>query len=114
MTTLNARASQAWAAATDGTTEEPFDGIPRDAFEEGWEIGFKAAEAESVERSQAFSGVAQAVGAAEVAEKIATVAEEFADDLEPPITVEWLELRDWFKDQLHAVAARAREIGGLS
>lgn len=43
MTTLNARASQAWAAATDGTTEEPFDGIPRDAFEEGWETGYKTA-----------------------------------------------------------------------
>ena len=51
---------------------------------------------------------------AEVAEKIAEFAEEAADDLEPPTTSEWLELRDWFKDQLHALAAKAREAGGIS
>lgn len=110
MSTLNARANHAYHEATE---EHGFD-HQRDAFEEGWETGYKTAEAESVERSQAFGGVAQAVGAAEVAEKIATVAEEYADDLEPPTTVDWLELRDWFKDQLHQVAARAREIGGVS
>jgi hypothetical protein len=46
-----------------------------------------------------------------VAERIATIIEEYADDLQPPTTVEWLELRDWFKDLLHEVAAKAREIG---
>jgi hypothetical protein len=49
-----------------------------------------------------------------VSEQIATIIEEYADDLEPPTTVEWLELRDWFKDLLHEVAAKAREIGGAS
>lgn len=43
MSTLNARANQAWHEAVDGTTEEPYDGIPRDAFEDGWEIGYSAA-----------------------------------------------------------------------
>lgn len=49
MTTLNARASQAWHAAVDGTTEEPFDGIARDAFEEGWETGYKTAREDVME-----------------------------------------------------------------
>jgi hypothetical protein len=49
-----------------------------------------------------------------VAEQIATIIEEYADDLQPPTTVEWLELRDWFKDLLHEVAAKAREIGDAS
>lgn len=53
-------------------------------------------------------------GATPVAERIATVIEEYADDLEPPTTVDWLELRSWFKGLLHEAAARAREIGGAS
>jgi len=59
-------------------------------------------------------GVYEAAASLQTAEDIATVIEEYADDLEPPTTVEWLELRDWFKDLLHEVAARAREIGGAS
>jgi hypothetical protein len=50
----------------------------------------------------------------EAVEDIATIIEEYADDLQPPTTVEWLELRDWFKDLLHEVAAKAREIGDAS
>lgn len=46
-----------------------------------------------------------------VAEEIAEAAELEADDLDMPTTVEWLELRDWFKDRLHMVAAKAREVG---
>lgn len=49
-----------------------------------------------------------------VAEEIATAAEEAADDLDMPIMSDYLEQRDWVKDQLHALAARAREIGGGS
>lgn len=44
MTTLNARANQAWREAAGG---EPFSnagfGNERAAFEEGWETGYKAA-----------------------------------------------------------------------
>ena len=47
-------------------------------------------------------------------EHIAWILEECADDLTPPITTDWLELRDWFKDQLHELAAKARKIGGAS
>ena len=86
MTTLNARAGQAWHEAIDGTTEEPFDGIARDAFEEGWETGYKTA-------------------AEELAEALVTAA----DELDMPSTVEWLHLRDWFKDLLHESAAVIRK-----
>ena len=55
--------------------------------------------------------LAYALGRKETAEEIAWALEECADDLTPPITTEWLELRDWFKGQLHEVAAKAREIG---
>ena len=59
-----------------------------------------------------FRGVYEAAASLDTAERIAEAVEEYADDLEPPTTVEWLELRDWFKDLLHEIAARAREIGG--
>lgn len=44
MTTLNARANQAWAAVADEVTdtEAGFD-HQRAAFEEGWETGYKTA-----------------------------------------------------------------------
>jgi hypothetical protein len=45
------------------------------------------------------------------AEEVATIAEEAADDLELPVMPEWLDQRAWFKDQLHALAARVREYG---
>jgi hypothetical protein len=64
--------------------------------------------------ASAFRGVYEAAASLQTAEDIATIVEEYADDLEPPTTVEWLELRDWFKGLLHEVAARAREIGGAS
>lgn len=83
------------------------------SFEEGWETGYKTVESEAAERAESFRGIHEKTSAAETAEKIAWVLEECADDLTPPITTEWLELRDWFKDQLHAMAARAREIGGV-
>jgi hypothetical protein len=48
---------------------------------------------------------------AELAEKVAEIAEEAADDLDLPVMAEWLDQRDWFKGQLHTLAAKAREAG---
>lgn len=64
------------------------------------------------EVNEGFTAITQAAQALETAEAIAVLAEEAADDLDPPVTGEWLVLRDWFKDQLHALAAQAREVGG--
>jgi hypothetical protein len=73
-----------------------------------------AGEAGSIPAGNPFRGVYEAAASLQTAEDIATVIEEYADDLEPPTTSEWLEQRSWFKGLLHEVAARAREIGGAS
>lgn len=63
---------------------------------------------------EGFRAIAEAAASAETAEKIATFAEEAADDCNPPVLQDWLEYRDWFKDQLHELARQAREAGGVS
>ncbi|MFD7161181.1 hypothetical protein ACFV9C_41815 [Kribbella sp. NPDC059898] len=61
----------------------------------GWETGYLAAVAE-----------AAALRWEDAAEEIATMAEEFADELDPPFILP-VDQRDWFKDQqLHALAAK--------
>lgn len=54
MTTLNARANQAWREVAGG---EPYSnagfGNERAAFEEGWETGYKAARQEIAEALEA-------------------------------------------------------------
>lgn len=50
----------------------------------------------------------------DIAEEIAAAIEEVADDLNPPGMSDWLEMRDWFKGELHKLAAKARAIGGIS
>jgi hypothetical protein len=75
MTTLNARANQAWAAVAFEVTdiEAGFD-HQRAAFEEGWETGFTAARTEVSE--QIAVTVAEFLGqpagpiAAEIARKL--------------------------------------------
>lgn len=42
MTTLNARANQAWLEYAEANGFHPHS-IERDTFEEGWEIGYKTA-----------------------------------------------------------------------
>jgi hypothetical protein len=59
-----------------------------------------------------FRAIADAAQALDTSEAIAVIIEEAADDLEPPTTTDWLELRSWFKGQLHTLAAQAREAGG--
>lgn len=53
MTTLNARANQAWHEATDGGTDPAFD-RQQDAFEEGWETGYKTAAEEIAKALEAI------------------------------------------------------------
>lgn len=59
-----------------------------------------------------FRAIHDAAQALDISEAIAVIIEEAADDLEPPTTTDWLELRSWFKGQLHTLAAQAREAGG--
>jgi hypothetical protein len=68
----------------------------------------------TLHNDEGFRAIAEAAAAAETAEKIATIAEEAADDLDLPVMGDWLEYRDWFKSQLHQLAAQAREAGGVS
>lgn len=59
-----------------------------------------------------FRAIADAAQALETSEAIAAIIEETADDLNPPVFSDWLEMRSWFKGQLHTLAAQAREAGG--
>lgn len=88
--------------------------MPRYAERKGW-AGTKE-HTRDIWRGITRRGLEAAAGdiRKQVAEELAAIAEEEADDLDLPVMSDYLEQRDWFKDRLHDLAAKAREIGGQS
>lgn len=74
MTTLNARANQAWQRrAQIGNKFWPFDDRDQHEFEEGWETGYKTRSVEVADRLEDMAG---AVAAGELSELLRIFAQE--------------------------------------